>query len=70
MHDALPDEFQPMLDHFFSLAEARGLELDIHVDESGETGARALIEIARTAIRRGFRQPHPVWPLLLAVDPA
>jgi cytosine deaminase len=55
VHDKLPDEFQPMLDHFFSLAEARGLELDIHVDESGETGARALIEIARTASRRGFK---------------
>jgi cytosine deaminase len=27
------------------------------VDESGETGARALREIARTALRRGFRQP-------------
>jgi cytosine/creatinine deaminase len=55
VHDALPEDFQPMLDHFFSLAEARGLELDIHVDESGETGARALVEIARTAVRRGFK---------------
>jgi cytosine deaminase len=57
VHDELPAEFQPMLDHFFSLAEARGLALDLHVDESGETGARALREIARTALRRGFRQP-------------
>ncbi|TDH61338.1 cytosine deaminase [Dankookia rubra] len=55
VHDRLPDEFQPLLDHFFSLAEARGLELDLHVDESGESGARALIEIARTAVRRGFK---------------
>jgi len=55
VHDKLPDEFHPMLDRFFSLAEQRDLELDIHVDESGETGARALIEIARTALRRGFR---------------
>lgn len=57
VHDSMPDEFQPMLDHFFSLAEARGLELDLHVDESGETGARALREIALTALRRGFRRP-------------
>jgi len=57
VHNALPGDFQPMLDHFFALAEARGLELDIHVDESGETGARALIEIARTAVRRGFKRP-------------
>jgi cytosine deaminase len=55
IHDALPDDFQPMLDRFFGLAEERGLEIDLHVDESGETGARALREIARTALRRGFR---------------
>ncbi|UFN51118.1 cytosine deaminase [Roseomonas sp. OT10] len=57
VHDELPADFQPMLDRFFSLAEARGLELDLHVDESGETGARALREIARTIVRRGFRRP-------------
>ncbi|RAI58998.1 cytosine deaminase [Roseicella frigidaeris] len=55
VHDRLPEDFQPMLEHFFALAEARGLDLDLHVDESGETGARALREIARTALRRGFR---------------
>ncbi|NKC30778.1 cytosine deaminase [Falsiroseomonas selenitidurans] len=55
IHDALPEAFQAELDHFFSLAEARGLDLDLHVDESGETGARALREIALTALRRGFR---------------
>lgn len=51
----LPPDFQPMLDCFFALAEARGLDLDLHVDESGETGARALREIAATALRRRFR---------------
>jgi len=51
----LPAEFQPQLDRFFALAEARGLDLDLHVDESGETGARALREIAATALRRRFR---------------
>ena len=55
VHDDLPADFQPMLDHFFALAEARGLDLDLHVDESGETGARALREIALTAARRGFK---------------
>jgi cytosine/creatinine deaminase len=55
VHDDLPADFQPMLDHFFALAEARGLDLDLHVDESGESGARALREIALTAIRRGFK---------------
>ncbi|NKE48094.1 cytosine deaminase [Roseomonas frigidaquae] len=55
IHDALPANFQAELDHFFSLAEARGLDLDLHVDESGEGGARALREIALTALKRGFR---------------
>ncbi|MBR0655356.1 cytosine deaminase [Plastoroseomonas arctica] len=55
VHEALPAEFQPMLDNFFALAEARGLDLDLHVDESGESGARALREIALTALRRGFK---------------
>ncbi len=57
VHEALPADFQPMLDRFFGLAEARGLALDLHVDESGESGARALREIALTALRRGFRAP-------------
>ena len=55
IHAELPADFQPMLDHFFSLAQARGLDLDLHVDESGETGARALREIALTATRRRFK---------------
>ncbi len=56
--DPLPPDFQPRLDAFFALAEARGLDLDLHVDESGETGARALREIAATALRRRF--PHRI----------
>lgn len=55
LHEDLPAGFQEELDHFFSLAEARGLDIDLHVDESGETGARALREIALTALKRGFK---------------
>jgi cytosine deaminase len=51
----IPAGFQDLLDHCFSLAEARGLDLDLHVDESGETEAATLPLIARTAIRRGFK---------------
>ncbi|TQF78602.1 cytosine deaminase [Elioraea sp. Yellowstone] len=54
-HDAIPPGFQDLLDHAFALAEARGLDLDLHVDESGETAAATLPVIARTALRRGFR---------------
>ncbi|WP_019012701.1 cytosine deaminase [Elioraea tepidiphila] len=55
-HDAIPPGFQDLLDHAFALAEARGLDMDLHVDESGETAAATLPIIARTALRRGFRR--------------
>lgn len=55
IHEDLPAGFQEELDGFFALAEARGLDLDLHVDESGESGARALREIALTALRRRFK---------------
>jgi cytosine deaminase len=54
-HDALPPEFLPLLERVFGLAMERGLDLDLHVDESGDTGAKALIEIARMAGKLGFR---------------
>jgi cytosine deaminase len=54
-HGALSPEFQPLLDRVFELAEQRGLDLDLHVDESGDLGARALGYVARTAIKRGFK---------------
>ncbi|MFN3447190.1 MAG: cytosine deaminase [Roseococcus sp.] len=55
VHDALPPDYVPMLERFFALAEARGLDLDLHVDESGEQGARGLREIALVALRRRFK---------------
>jgi cytosine/creatinine deaminase len=48
-HEALPPQFLDLLERFFRLAIDRGLDIDLHVDESGDTGARALIEIARMA---------------------
>ncbi|MDB5775465.1 MAG: cytosine deaminase-like metal-dependent hydrolase [Herbaspirillum sp.] len=54
-HGAVLPEFQMLLDRIFELAEQRGLDLDLHVDESGDTGARALGYVARTALARGFK---------------
>jgi len=54
-HDAIPPGFEELLDRAFQLAEERGLDLDLHVDESSETQAATLPIIARTAIRRGFK---------------
>lgn len=55
IHAELPPDHVPMLERFFALAEARGLDLDLHVDESGESGARGLREVAAVALRRRFR---------------
>jgi cytosine deaminase len=54
-HKDIPAEFQDLLDRVFALAEERGLDLDLHVDESGDQGAVALGLIARTALRRRFK---------------
>jgi cytosine deaminase len=54
-HDALPPQFLDLLKRIFQLAIDRGLDMDLHVDESGDSGARALIEIARMAQKLGFK---------------
>jgi cytosine deaminase len=48
-------ELQAQLDRAFDLAEAYGLDLDIHVDETGDPEADGLTRIARTVLRRGFK---------------
>jgi cytosine deaminase len=52
--------FQALLDRFFGLAEARGLEMDLHLDETGDASSRTLDAVARTAIARGFKRPIQV----------
>ncbi len=47
-------ELDDTIDSLFSLAEERGLDLDFHVDETGDPAATALGVIARTALRRRF----------------
>jgi cytosine/creatinine deaminase len=54
-HEDVPPEFTRQLDTLFTLAAERNLDLDLHVDESGETGARALRLIARMALACKFR---------------
>jgi cytosine deaminase len=52
-----PAGLQAQIDHFFSLAEARDLALDVHLDESGDISATTLRLVAETALRRKFRRP-------------
>ena len=53
-------EFEGLLDRFFALAEARGLGIDLHLDETGDPTSRTLDAVARTAIHRGFKAPLQV----------
>ena len=39
----------------FDLAAERGLDVDMHCDESGDVGARALTHLARAVLRRRFQ---------------
>ncbi len=51
----VPPEFDEAMENVFKLAEERGLDLDLHVDESSDPEARTLIRIARMAVKRGFK---------------
>ena len=51
----VPPEFDQAMENIFKLAEERGLDLDLHVDESSDVEARTLIRIARMAVKRGFK---------------
>jgi cytosine deaminase len=48
-------EIDTLLDRLLDLATERGLDVDLHCDESGDVGARALAHIARAVRRRRFR---------------
>ena len=47
-------DIDALLDRLFDLARERDLEVDLHCDESGDVGARALSHIARAVLRRRF----------------
>ena len=55
MPSLVPPEFDVAMERIFTLAEERGLDLDMHVDESSDAEARTLIRIARMAVKRGFK---------------
>jgi cytosine deaminase len=53
---AIDDNFRAQVEQHFARAEARGLDLDFHVDETGNSEARALKVVAETALRRGWKR--------------
>ena len=48
------DDLRPLLIEIFEAASSRGLDLDFHVDESVDPGARSLEIIADLALETGF----------------
>ena len=51
--DGLPD-LEALLDRLFVLARERDLDVDLHVDESGDPAGATLPAIARAAMRHGY----------------
>lgn len=54
-HAGVPAGFDELMEKVFVLAEERGLDLDLHVDETDDTTARTLIRIAKIALKRKFK---------------
>lgn len=54
-HAGVPAGFDELMEKVFILAEERGLDLDLHVDETDDTTARTLIRIAKIALKRKFK---------------
>jgi len=53
--DPLTDQVDKALDEFIDAAQANGLELDFHVDESASPDARSLEKIADAVLRKNYR---------------
>ncbi|ONH81145.1 cytosine deaminase [Roseomonas mucosa] len=51
---ATPEQLDTWLDALFNLAIQHGLDIDLHVDESGDPGADTLGAVARAALRHRF----------------
>src|SRR5258708_15997028 len=55
VHGQLLDDIDPLLDSLLSLASERGLDVDLHVDESGDPAATALAHCAAAVLRNRLR---------------
>jgi hypothetical protein len=57
VHGRLLDDIDPLLDTLLRLASERGLDVDLHVDESGDPAATALAHVLQ--LIRTEAQPVP-----------
>ena len=53
-HDAALADLDDLLDRLFLLARERNLDVDLHVDETGETSTAALPRVAMAALRHNY----------------
>lgn len=51
----IPERFDEAMDRMFALAMERGLDIDLHVDETDQLASRTLLRVARAAQRSGFQ---------------
>ena len=54
LHGAAQAELDADLDRLFALARARNLDIDLHVDETGDPAAASLDAVARATLRHGY----------------
>jgi cytosine deaminase len=55
LHGEGLDDLDALLDRLFALAAARDLDLDLHVDETGDPKAATLSNVAQAALRHGYQ---------------
>ena len=55
VHGELLDDIDPLIDTILRLASERGLDVDLHVDESGDPAATALAHVAAAVLRNRFK---------------
>jgi cytosine deaminase len=53
-HEQMLEDIEPLLDRVFTLAGERDLDIDLHVDESGDVASMTLHRVARAALRHGY----------------
>lgn len=54
LHGGALAEIDALLDRLFGLARARDLDVDLHVDETGDPAATSLDAVARATLRHGY----------------
>jgi cytosine deaminase len=54
VHGEAPADIDTLIDRVFTLAAARNLDIDLHVDEAGDPAAASLWNVAQATLRHGY----------------